>query len=124
MKVRMLPGVGIAAASLTVVVVTTPVLVAAAGADADTPSSTGRTAAPRDTAATTDNNITSTVKSRLASAKGLDAQRITVNTVDGVVRLEGTVRNESQRARALQTAKEVRGVTAVSDELRAVSTVP
>ncbi|MFP3740846.1 BON domain-containing protein, partial [Burkholderia sp. SIMBA_019] len=64
------------------------------------------------------------VKARLASAKGLDAQRITVNTVDGVVRLEGTVRNESQRALALQAAREVRGVTAVSDEMRAATTVP
>jgi len=118
MKVRMLPGVLIVAGSLTVIAVTTPVLVSAAGADADTPSSTGRTAAA------TDNTITSSVKARLASAQGLDAQRITVNTVDGVVRLEGTVRNESQRALALQAAKEVRGVTAVSDELRAATTAP
>jgi len=124
MKVRMLPGVLIVAGSLTVIAVTTPVLVSAAGADADTPSSTGRTAAPRDTAAATDNTITSSVKARLASAQGLDAQRITVNTVDGVVRLEGTVRNESQRALALQAAREVRGVTAVSDEMRAATTVP
>ncbi|MGO4307721.1 BON domain-containing protein [Cupriavidus sp. RAF12] len=123
-KVPTLPGVVVVATALTISVLATPVLVSATGADADTPSSTGRTQAPRDTAAASDNSITTTVKATLATTKGLEADRISVKTIDGVVHLEGMVRNESQRALALQTAKNVRGVTAVSDELRATSKAP
>lgn len=119
MKVRLLPGAVISATSLLVAVVATPVLVMAAGADADTPSSTGRTAAPRDTAASTDRAITADVQAKLASVQGIDANRIKVTTVDGVVKLEGIVRNETQRANVLKAAKDTRGVTAVSDELHA-----
>lgn len=121
MKVRLLPGVVITATSFIVAVAATPVLVMAAGADADTPSSTGRTAAPRDTAAASDRTITATVQAKLAAVPGVDVNRIKVNTVDGVVRLEGTIRDEAQRENILQAAKDTRGVTAVSDELHAAS---
>ncbi|SOY67432.1 conserved hypothetical protein; putative phospholipid-binding: alpha/beta predicted fold BON domain [Cupriavidus taiwanensis] len=83
------------------------------------PSSTGRTAAPRDTAAASDRAITAEVQARLANARTLDPGRIRVSTTDGVVKLEGTVRDDKQRTMAMELARSVRGVSAVSDELRA-----
>ncbi|QYY28695.1 BON domain-containing protein [Cupriavidus pinatubonensis] len=83
------------------------------------PSSPGRTVAPRDTEATTDRAITTEVRSRLSATRGLEPANIRVSTTDGVVRLEGTVRDDAQRARVMETARGVRGVTAVSDELKA-----
>ncbi|SPA34954.1 BON domain-containing protein [Cupriavidus taiwanensis] len=83
------------------------------------PSSTGRTAAPRDTAAASDRAITAEVQARLANARTLDPGKIRVSTTDGVVKLEGTVRDDKQRTMAMELARSVRGVSAVSDELRA-----
>ncbi|WER48530.1 BON domain-containing protein [Cupriavidus sp. WKF15] len=83
------------------------------------PSSPGRTAEPRDTQAGSDRAITTEVRARLASSRGLDPASIRVSTTDGVVRLEGTVRDDAQRARVMDMARSVRGVTAVSDELKA-----
>lgn len=94
--------------------------VSAAPADAPAaPSSTGRTAAPRDTELASDRTITSEVRARLANARTLDPAKIRVSTTDGVVKLEGSVRDDKQRATAMELARSVRGVTAVSDELRA-----
>ena len=95
-----------------------PGLAFAAGADASAPSSMGRTAAPRDTAAATDETIMADVKRSLATIQGVDPSSIDVRAVDGVVRLQGAIRDESLRATILKAAKDVRGVTAVSDELR------
>ncbi|SOZ38650.1 BON domain-containing protein [Cupriavidus neocaledonicus] len=95
-----------------------PVMAAPTDAPA-APSSTGRTAAPRDTAAASDRAITAEVQARLASARTLDPARIRVSTTDGVVKLEGTVRDDKQRTMAMELARSVRGVSAVSDELRA-----
>ncbi|CAG9182695.1 hypothetical protein LMG23992_04802 [Cupriavidus laharis] len=83
------------------------------------PSSPGRTAEPRDTQASNDRTITTEVRSRLSAARGLDPANIRVSTTDGVVRLEGTVRDDAQRASVMEMARSVRGVTAVSDELKA-----
>ncbi|SPA42876.1 conserved hypothetical protein; putative phospholipid-binding: alpha/beta predicted fold BON domain [Cupriavidus taiwanensis] len=83
------------------------------------PSSTGRTAAPRDTAAVSDRAITAEVQARLANARTLDPGKIRVSTTDGVVKLEGTVGDDKQRTMAMELARSVRGVSAVSDELRA-----
>ncbi|SPK74600.1 conserved exported protein of unknown function (plasmid) [Cupriavidus taiwanensis] len=83
------------------------------------PSSTGRTAAPRDTAAASDRAITAEVQARLAKARTFDPGKIRVSTTDGVVKLEGTVRDDKQRTMAMELARSVRGVSAVSDELRA-----
>ena len=94
--------------------------VAAAPADAPVaPSSTGRTTAPRDTEAASDRAITAEVQARLANTRALDRARIRVSTTDGVVKLEGTVRDDKQRTMAMELARSVRGVSAVSDELRA-----
>jgi osmotically-inducible protein OsmY len=93
---------------------------AAAATDAPAaPSSTGRTAEPRDTAPASDRAITAEVKARLANARALDPGKIRVSTTDGVVKLEGTVRDDKQRTIAMELARSVRGVSAVSDELRA-----
>ena len=83
------------------------------------PSSPGRTAEPRDTQASSDRDITTEVRARLASSRAIDPANIRVSTTDGVVRLEGTVRDDAQRARVMDLARGVRGVTAVSDELKA-----
>jgi osmotically-inducible protein OsmY len=94
--------------------------VTAAPADAPAaPSSTGRTAASRDTEAVSDRAITAAVQARLANTRVLDRARIRVSTTDGVVKLEGTVRDDKQRTMAMELARSVRGVSAVSDELRA-----
>jgi osmotically-inducible protein OsmY len=47
----------------------------------------------------------------------IQASRIDVDSAAGVVRLHGTVDSESQRARALQLARETDGVVSVVDEL-------
>ncbi|MBP0631556.1 MULTISPECIES: BON domain-containing protein [unclassified Cupriavidus] len=105
---------------LAVLVMAAAPAVPAAPTDAPAaPSSTGRTAAPRDTAIASDRAITSEVRARLASAGTLDPAKIRVSTMDGVVKLEGSVRDDKQRALAMELARSVRGVTAVSDELRA-----
>lgn len=83
------------------------------------PSSPGRTAEPRDTQAGSDRDITAEVRARLASSRTVDPANIRVSTTDGVVRLEGTVRDDAQRARVMDMARGVRGVTAVSDEMKA-----
>ncbi len=74
------------------------------------------TAAPPDTS---DRAITAEVQARLANTRALDRARIRVSTTDGVVKLEGTVRDDKQRTMAMELARSVRGVSAVSDELRA-----
>nr|WP_279635171.1 BON domain-containing protein [Cupriavidus lacunae] len=45
--------------------------------------------------------------------------RIRVSTTVGVVKPEGTVRDEKQRTMAMELARSVRSVSTVSDELRA-----
>ncbi len=82
-------------------------------------SSPGRTAEPRDTQASSDRDITAELRSRLASSRLIDPGTIRVSTTDGVVRLEGTVRDDAQRTSVMDMARGVRGVTAVSDELKA-----
>ncbi|WP_354684374.1 BON domain-containing protein [Cupriavidus necator] len=110
----------IASLALPLAVLAASPAVQAAHQDAPAaPSSTGRTAAPRDTEVASDRAITSEVRARLANARTLDPAKIRVSTTDGVVKLEGTVRDDKQRTMAMELARSVRGVTAVSDELRA-----
>lgn len=107
-------------AALAVLAMSAAPSVPAAPADAAAaPSSTGRTAAPRDTELASDRTITAEVQARLANARTLDPAKIRVSTTDGVVKLEGSVRDDKQRATAMELARSVRGVAAVSDELRA-----
>ncbi len=67
--------------------------------------------------AITEGTLTAKIKSKMALDDTIHAAAIDVDTVGGVVTLSGTVRSESERARALQLARETEGVTSVSDRL-------
>lgn len=64
-----------------------------------------------------DGALTAKIKSKMALDDTIRAAAIDVDTAGGVVTLSGTVRSESERARALQLARETEGVTSVSDRL-------
>jgi osmotically-inducible protein OsmY len=61
--------------------------------------------------------LTAKIKSKMALDDTISASRIDVDSAEGVVRLRGTVESESQRARALDLARETDGVVSVVDEL-------
>jgi len=65
-----------------------------------------------------DAQLTTKIKSKMALDDTIEARHIDVDTQDNVVTLNGTVRSETERQRALQLAKETRGVTSVVDRLR------
>jgi hyperosmotically inducible protein len=67
--------------------------------------------------ATKDATITATVKTKLATVKGVIANDINVDTNDGVVTLKGSVPDEAQKARAEEVARETAGVKRVVNEL-------
>ena len=67
--------------------------------------------------AVNDGSLTAKIKSKMALDDTIRAAAIDVDTSSGVVTLSGTVRSESERARALQLARETEGVTSVSDRL-------
>jgi hyperosmotically inducible protein len=62
--------------------------------------------------------VTSQVKAALALHKEIDALKVNVDTVDGVVTLRGVVATESAKAEAERAAATVRGVKRVVNELR------
>ncbi len=62
--------------------------------------------------------LTAKIKSKMALDDTIEASRIDVDTAEGVVRLNGTVDSEAERARALQLARETEGVVSVVDELK------
>lgn len=66
---------------------------------------------------TADPNLTAQVKTRLLTDPDVAGLRIDVDTRDQVVTLTGTVRTEAEKSRALQLAREVEGVTRVTDRL-------
>lgn len=68
--------------------------------------------------ATSDRAITMNVKSQLLAEKGLTSSGIQVSTQDGVVRLSGTVKNDSERLTALNATRSVAGVKSVEDAMR------
>ncbi|MGX1126308.1 BON domain-containing protein [Pseudomonas sp. HLS-6 TE3448] len=73
-------------------------------------------AAGRDVA---DSWITTKVKSTLMYSSNVNGSGITVNTKDGIVTLNGTVENETERDLAIELAQNVKGVTSVqSTDLR------
>ncbi len=66
-----------------------------------------------------DTNITATVKAKLATGeKASTLTRIDVDTVRGVVSLNGVVASEQERARAEQIASQVGGVRRVINNLQ------
>jgi hyperosmotically inducible protein len=70
--------------------------------------------------AETDPGITTSVKSRLVADDMVKARRIDVDTKDRVVTLTGEVRTTEEESRALQVARETKGVTNVVDQLTVV----
>lgn len=64
-----------------------------------------------------DGALTAKIKSKMALDDSVKALDIDVDTVDGVVRLTGTVRSQQEREKALQLARETAGVKDVRDGL-------
>ena len=79
-------------------------------------------AADKATAKMGDAAITGSVKTALIAEPNLSALKIDVDTVNGVVTLNGTVDNADQKSRALSIAQSVSGVTSVKDNLTMKST--
>jgi len=71
-----------------------------------------------------DATITTRVKTALLNDQQIDATRIGVHTVDGVVTLSGTVRTPAEATRALEITREIPGVKDVKSTLRANPTPP
>lgn len=64
--------------------------------------------------AVSDTWITSKVKSSFLADKNLNGMDIKVETKKGVVALSGMVKTDAERELAIDTAKNIKGVTAVS----------
>lgn len=65
-----------------------------------------------------DAGITAEIKLRLARAEGLSAAKIDVDTKDGTVTLNGTVKSRAEEEKAVQVAQTVRNVRAVRSNLK------
>ncbi|MCC7417864.1 MAG: BON domain-containing protein [Acidobacteria bacterium] len=61
--------------------------------------------------------ITTNIVSKLAADETVKSQQIDVNTKDRVVTLSGTVQNEAEEAKALEIARNTRGVANVVDDI-------
>lgn len=61
--------------------------------------------------------ITTEVKTKLIADSQVAARKINVDTKDGVVTLKGTVKTEQEREKAIQIARDTRGVQRVEDQL-------
>lgn len=66
--------------------------------------------------------ITGSVKAAMIAEPGLKAMQIDVDTKNGVVTLTGTVDSTADKARAVQIAQGVSGVSSVVDRLTAKTT--
>ena len=66
---------------------------------------------------TNDPGITSEVKSKLLADPDIAGLRIDVDTNNRVVTLTGTVKTQAEKDEALEIARKVQGVTAVTDRL-------
>ena len=67
--------------------------------------------------ALSDGSVTAKIKAKMALDDTIDAKAIHVEFVKGVVTLTGTVRSSSERKRAVELARETKGVTSVMDRL-------
>ena len=65
----------------------------------------------------TDAGITSAVKTKMAADETVKASEINVDTHNHVVTLNGTVRSQAEKERAMTIARNTRGVNAVVDNL-------
>jgi len=73
--------------------------------------------------AQSDPGITTSVKTQLIADDQVKARNITVETRDGIVTLTGTVQSPAEQAKALQIARNTKGVSSVVDHL-AISSAP
>ena len=62
--------------------------------------------------------LTAKIKSKMALDDSIDAASINVDTDGSVVTLTGRVDSQAQKSRALELARETKGVTSVVDRLR------
>lgn len=67
-----------------------------------------------------DQTITTRVQASLLYAPALDSLRISVQTLQGVVILSGTVKSKEQEAQAVTAARRVAGVKDVKSNLQVV----
>ena len=65
-----------------------------------------------------DATITAHVKTALLNDPQVGAMKIDVDTAQGVVTMSGTVKSEAEAARAIQLAKQARGVKDVKSTLQ------
>jgi hyperosmotically inducible periplasmic protein len=79
----------------------------------------GGGAAAKPVSATLDDaTITTRVKTAILNDPGVAGQKIDVNSSAGVVTLTGVVKTKEEEARAIELAKQVRGVTDVKSSLQ------
>jgi BON domain-containing protein len=64
-----------------------------------------------------DGALTAKIKSKMALDDTVKALDINVDTANGIVTVSGTVRSEAEHQRAVQLAKETKGVREVVDHL-------
>jgi hyperosmotically inducible periplasmic protein len=64
-----------------------------------------------------DSALTAKIKSKMALDDSVKALDINVDTTGGVVTLRGSVHSQAERTRAVQLARETKGVTSVNDRL-------
>jgi hyperosmotically inducible periplasmic protein len=67
--------------------------------------------------AVSDSAITTKIKSKMATTKGVSATHIKVDTDNGVVHLSGTARDQAEKDQAVQIARDTKGVTSVDDKI-------
>ena len=79
---------------------------------------TARQAANKLEDALSDGALTAKISSKLALDDHVNARSINVDTSAAVVTLRGTVASPAERQRALELARDTRGVDRVVDELR------
>ena len=65
----------------------------------------------------TDTGITTAVKAKMAADDTVKASEINVDTHNHVVTLNGTVRSQAEKERAVTIARDTKGVTSVVDDL-------
>ena len=74
-------------------------------------------AATQAQAALADGSVTAKIKAKMALDDTLDSKSIHVEFINGVVTLTGTVRTSAERKRAVDLARETKGVKSVMDRM-------
>jgi len=64
-----------------------------------------------------DSTITAEVKAKIFAADSLKDEKIKVSTVNGIVKLAGTVKTKQAKGAATKIAKAVKGVRSVSNQI-------